>query len=338
MERRKIGVLMGGLSSEKTVSTKTGEAVLATLVSRGYDAEAVFVDRDIDLALRQKEIEIAFLALHGRYGEDGCIQGLLETMGIPYTGSDVLASALAMNKVKAKQLFRLHNLPTPSYYVLEASRVDRTTGDLAVAHGDFGFPVVVKPIGEGSSVGVEIVSSLSEMREAVERAQCFDTDLLVERFVSGKEVSVAIVGDRALGAVEISPKGEFYDFSAKYGRATSDYFIPPRVSPARYHGILNQALRAHRALGCSGATRVDMIVSEAGNEMLLEINTLPGMTQTSLLPKIADSAGLSFDDLVVAILAGASLHVAGRGNGERRVQRKPFSGDERRLEQVAGRH
>ncbi len=334
IKRQKIGVLMGGLSCEKNVSTRTGEAILAALLNRGYDAEAVFVDRDIDLAIRQKGIEIAFLALHGRYGEDGCIQGMLETMGVPYTGSDVLASALAMNKVKAKQLFRLHNLPTPAYYILESPRCS----DLTTAHADFGFPVVVKPISEGSSMGVEIVTNIQQMREAIERAHCFDTDLLIERFIEGIEVSVAIMGDRPLGAVEIVPGGDFYDLAAKYGRGKSEYYIPPRISSARYRGVLNQALRAHRALGCSGATRVDMIVSETGNEMILEINTLPGMTPTSLLPKIADAQGMSFGDLVVAILAGAQLHASGRGNGDRRLSRKHFDGTERRLHPMMDHH
>jgi len=334
MKRQKIGVLMGGLSAERAVSIETGQSVLAALQNRGFNAEAVFVDRDVDLALRQNEIDIAFLALHGRYGEDGCIQGLLETMGIPYTGSDVLASALAMNKVKAKQMFQLHNLPTPSYYVLPA----QSASDVAAAHGDFGFPVVVKPIGEGSSVGVEIVRSLDELRNAVDAALCFDADLLVERFIEGREVSVAVLGDRAIGAVEIAPKSGFYDFSAKYTAGQSEYFIPPRISPARYRGILNQGLRSHRALGCTGATRVDMILSADGNENILEVNTLPGMTPTSLLPKIAHAAGVEFEELVCAILAGATLGHAGRGNGDRRVVAKSFSGDDRRIAHEVGRH
>ena len=335
MKRQKIGVLMGGLSAERSVSIETGQAVLASLESSGYDVEPIFVDRDVDLALRQKEIDIAFIALHGRYGEDGCIQGMLEMLGIPYTGSDVLASALAMNKVKAKQMFRLHNLPTPTYYVLAAN----CALDVETAHGDFGFPAVVKPIGEGSSVGVEIVRDLGELQCAVEAAHCFDADLLVERFVEGREVSIAVLGDRALGAVEIAPKSGFYDFTAKYGPGKSEYFIPPRISPARYRGILNQGLRAHRALGCIGATRVDMILSEDGNESILEVNTLPGMTPTSLLPKIAHAAGIDFNELVKAILAGATLAHAGRGNGERRrVVPEPFKGQDRRVAEEVGTH
>src|SRR5258705_9830621 len=261
MQSRKVGVWLGGRSSEREVSVRTGEAVLAALRQRGHDAIPIYVDRDIDVALRQEKIDVAFIALHGRWGEDGCIQGLLESLGIPYTGSDVLSSALAMHKGKAKELFRLHNLPTPAYYTLTAA----DAGDLEDMHGDFGFPCVVKPIREGSSVGVAICHTFSELAPAVERALCFDDEILVERYIAGKEVSVAVLGDRALGAVEIAPRDGFYDYANKYISGATDYYVPPRVSPERYRGLLTQALRAHLALGCWGVTRVDMMVSEAGN-------------------------------------------------------------------------
>ena len=193
-----------------------------------------------------------------------------------------MASALAMHKGKAKELFRLHNLPTPA--VLHADR-RRLRATCAGVHGDFGFPCVVKPIREGSSVGVAICHSLDELAPAVEKALCFDDEILVERFIAGKEVSVAILGDRALGAVEIAPRDGFYDYQNKYTRGATDYFVPPRLSPERYRGVLAQALRAHLALGCSGATRVDMMVSDSGNEFILEVNTVPGLTPTSLLPE-----------------------------------------------------
>ena len=286
--RGKIGVLLGGLSSEREVSLRTGEAVLAALRERGHDAIPIYVDGDVDIAVRQEQIDVAFIALHGRLGEDGCVQGLLELLGIPYTGSDVMASALAMHKAKAKELFRLHNLPTPAYYTLTAAELP----DLAAIHGDFGMPCVVKPIREGSSVGVTICTHERELGPAIERALCFDHEVLVERYISGKEVSVAILEDRALGAVEIAPREGFYDYANKYTRGATDYFVPPRLSPERYRGVLAQALRAHMALGCQGATRVDMIVSDSGNEFVLEVNTVPGLTPTSLLPKIADAAGI----------------------------------------------
>jgi D-alanine-D-alanine ligase len=324
MKNRTIGVLMGGLSSEREVSLRSGEAALTALRGLGYRAHPIYVDRDLDLALRQTRIDVAFIALHGRYGEDGCVQGLLETMGIPYTGSDVLSSALAMHKVKAKELFRLHNLPTPAYYVADADEPD-----LLARHGDFGFPCVVKPAREGSSVGVTIVHRETDLAAAIEEAGCFDRAVLVERHVAGQEVSVAVLGDRALGAVEIAPRADFYDYGAKYTRGASEYFIPPRLSPDRYRGVLNQAVRAHLALGCRGATRVDLIVSDAGNEYLLEVNTVPGMTEQSLLPRIAAAAGISFAELCEAMLLAATLPHA-RQRGERRMAQRGFDGHDRR--------
>jgi D-alanine-D-alanine ligase len=335
MQSRKIGVLLGGLSSEREVSLRSGEAVLAALRARGHDAIAIYVDRDVDVALRQEEIDVAFLALHGRWGEDGCIQGLLEVLGIPYTGSDVLASALAMHKGKAKELFRLHNLATPAYYTVTGAALGGAAADpgradeLAALHGDFGFPCVVKPICEGSSVGVTICRSADQLGPAIDRALAFDDEILVERFIVGKEVSVAIVEDRALGAVEIAPRDGFYDYAHKVTGGATEYFVPPRVSPERYRGILAQGLRAHLALGCRGATRVDLMVSDAGNEFVLEVNTLPGLTPTSLLPRIAEAAGISFGELCEIMLAGASLATR-RGRGERRIAQRAFVGDDRR--------
>ncbi|HEY4243560.1 MAG TPA: D-alanine--D-alanine ligase [Kofleriaceae bacterium] len=329
MQSRKIGVLLGGQSSEREISLRTGESVLAALRERGHDAVPIYVDRDVDVALRQEKIDVAFVALHGRWGEDGCIQGLLETLGIPYTGCDVLASALAMHKGKAKELFRLHNLPTPAYYTLRAGDAI----DLEGVHGDFGFPCVVKPIREGSSVGVTICHTLAQLAKGVEKALCFDDELLVERFIAGREVSVAVLDDRALGAVEIAPRAGFYDYANKYTKGATDYFVPPRISPERYRGVLAQALRAHVALGCRGATRIDMIISDSGNEFVLEVNTVPGLTPTSLLPKIADAAGISFGELCELMLASATLATR-RGRGERRILQRPFVGDDRREEVV----
>lgn len=329
MKNRKIGVLMGGWSSEREVSLRSGEAVIAALRGRGYDASPIYVDRDLDQVLRQHRVDVAFIALHGRYGEDGCVQGLLEMMGIPYTGSDVLASALAMHKVKAKELFRLHNVATPAYYVASGD------GDTAITdHGDFGYPCVVKPAREGSSVGVTIVRGERELAAAVEAAGCFDREVLVERYVAGQEVSVAVLGDRPLGAIEIAPRTEFYDYGAKYTKGATSYFLPPRLSPERYRGVLAMAARAAVALGCRGASRVDLIVSDAGNEYVLEVNTVPGMTATSLLPRIAAAAGIDFGELCEAQLMAATLP-AHRPRGERRIAQRGFDGDERRAEPVA---
>ncbi|MEO5767863.1 MAG: D-alanine--D-alanine ligase [Polyangia bacterium] len=352
MKSRKIGVLLGGLSAERDISLRSGEAILGALLERGYDACPIFVDREVDLVLRQSRIDVAFLALHGRYGEDGCIQGLLELLGIPYTGSGVLASGLAMNKAKAKEILRWHNLPTAPGYVIDAAGGHHRAGDaragaargmtdvgefdgagggnVVAAHGSFGFPVVVKPAGEGSSLGVALARDEMELETAVEEAVRFDDEVLVERFIEGKEISVGVLDGRALGAVEILPRRGLYDFHSKMTPGRSDYHLPARLSPERYRSALRLATMAHEALGCDGATRVDLIVSERGNETILEVNTLPGLTPTGLLPRIALGAGLSFADLVEEILAGARLRAHGHRR-ERRTVGTAFPGSERRV-------
>lgn len=303
MKHKRIGVLLGGLGSEREISLKTGEAVAKALVDRGYDVTRIYVDRDLDRVLRQNPIDVAFIALHGPYGEDGCVQGLLELMGIPYTGSGVLASALAMDKLKSKELFRLYNVPTPPYYVADANRL----AELEEIHGSFGFPVFVKPRRAGSSVGAGKASDMSELRARCADAAQFDRSILVERFVGGREVTVGVLDGRAMGALEIAPKGAFYDYRSKYQAGQSEYHFPARLSPTRYKGVLNIAERAAACLGVTCAARVDMLVTEGENEYVLEVNTLPGMTPTSLLPKIAAGAGYDFGDLCEAILERASL-------------------------------
>jgi D-alanine-D-alanine ligase len=305
MRDKEIGILLGGLSAERDISLKTGEAIFEALKSRGYRVRKVFVDADIDRVLRQSRIDVAVIALHGTYGEDGCIQGLLETMGIPYTGSGVLASALAMDKLKSKELFRLYNVPTPPYYVVRRDDLRR----LEEIHGTFGFPSFVKPRSGGSSVGAGPAHSLGELEQRCEDAARFDEWILVERLIRGREVAVGVLDGHALGAIEIEPKGGFYDYKSKYQKGQSEYHFPARLSPALYQGVCNLAERAVHALGATGATRVDLLVTPDENEYVLEVNTLPGMTPTSLLPKIAAGAGYDFGDLCEAILERASLHV-----------------------------
>lgn len=307
MKDKRIGVLLGGLGSEREISLHTGEAVAKALIERGHDVTRIYVDRDLDRVLRQNPIDVAFNALHGPYGEDGCVQGMLELMGIPYTGSGVLASALAMDKLKSKELFRLYNVPTPPYYVIDGDAL----GELEEVHGSFGFPVFVKPRRAGSSVGAGKAANLAELRARCEDAARYDRSILIERFVGGREVTVGVLDGRALGALEIVAKGGFYDYRSKYQAGQSDYHFPARLSPTRYKGVLNIAERAAACLGVSGAARVDLLVTEGENEYVLEVNTLPGMTPTSLLPKIAAGAGYSFADLCEAILERATL-----GGGE----------------------
>ncbi|HEY0462865.1 MAG TPA: D-alanine--D-alanine ligase, partial [Polyangiaceae bacterium] len=255
------------------------------------------------------ELDLAFLALHGRLGEDGCVQGVLELLGVPYTGSSVLASALAMDKLKAKELFRLHNVPTPPYYVFGT---EHCAADLEEVHGSFGFPVMVKPRREGSSLGVSRADNVSELARAIESALVYDSSVLIERFIEAKELAVGILDGRVLGAIEIAPRSGVYDFHAKYTPGTTDYFMPARLPAARYRGVLSLAERAARALDTSGAVRVDLLVTAGQNEYVLELNTLPGMTETSLLPKIAAAAGFDFPELCQAILERATLHTGTR--------------------------
>jgi D-alanine-D-alanine ligase len=308
-KHKRVGILMGGMSAEREISVATGEAVHSVLADRGYEAHKIFVDRDLDLVLRQANIQVAFNALRGRYGEDGCVQGLLEVLGIPYTGSGVLASALAMNKLKTKEVLRLYNLPTPPGYAISADGLEK----LELLHGTFGYPCVVKPAAQGSSVGVTLVHSYAELELALEHALRFGAQALVERYIEGMEITVGVLGDRVLGAMEICTTQPLFDYNAKYGAGETAYHIPARLSRGRYQGVLTQALMATRALGCGGVARVDMLVSENGNEFILEINGSPGLAPQCMIPKIAHFAGLSFGDLVEEVLQEAHLstHVGG---------------------------
>ena len=332
MTKKRVGVLMGGISAEREVSLKTGEGVAAALASSGHDVVRIDYapgSRGLDQLVRDAEIDVAFIALHGRGGEDGCVQGLLELLQIPYTGSSVLASALAMDKLKAKEMFRLHNVPTPPYYVATRASLD----DLEEVHGSFGFPVIVKPRGEGSSVGVGKAATTSELRAALEQALEHDPFALVERFVKATEVHVGILDGVVLGAIEVVPKSGLYDYAAKYTPGATEYITPPRIDPTRALGVMNLAERAARALGCSGACRVDLLVTEGENEYVLEVNTLPGMTPTSLLPKIAAAAGMDYLTLCESILDGARLHSGIRDDAAARSSRVRYEARELRLVQ-----
>jgi D-alanine-D-alanine ligase len=316
MKTKRVGVLMGGCGGEREVSLHTGEGVADALESRGHHVTRLVWNegRGLDELLRAHPVDAMFIALHGRGGEDGCVQGVLELMGIPYTGSGVLPSALAMDKLKAKEMFRLHNVPTPPYYTATRADLD----DLEELHGSFGFPAIVKPRREGSSLGVEKVSCLAELESGIRGALEFDENVLVERFVKAKEVHVGILDGRVLGAIQVVPKSGLYDYASKYTAGMTDYLAPPDLPATRLRGVMNLAERAARALSCTGACRVDLLVTEGENEYVLEVNTLPGMTATSLLPKIAAAAGMAYPALCEAILEGARLH-AGLSHREARA-------------------
>lgn len=289
---------MGGLSSEREVSLASGNAILKALEGKGYRAVPVDVGRDVAEKIHDSDIDAAFIALHGKFGEDGAIQGMLEVMGIPYTGSGILASALGMNKTVSKQVFRSKGLLVGPYEVVYEGSRDRAAGVLNAIR----FPAVIKPHAEGSSVGVSLVFKKEDVAPAVELAFTYGNEILIEKFIQGKEVQVGILGDRALGAIEIVPKRAFYDYAAKYEKGMSDHFFPARIPDAVYKRTLESGLAAHLAIGCRGYSRVDFIVDESGAPYILEVNTLPGMTATSLLPEIARGVGISFPDLVEEIL------------------------------------
>ena len=295
---KKIGVLLGGLSSEREVSLASGNAILKALKEKGYHPVAIDVSKDIAQKIHEAGIEIAFIALHGRFGEDGAIQGLLEVMGIPYTGSGILASAIGMNKSVSKQVFRAHGLLVGPYEIFYAG--DRHSIEQIL--DTIRFPAVIKPHAEGSSVGVSLVFKKEDVAPAVELAFRYGNEILIEKFIKGKEVQVGILGNRALGAIEIVPKRAFYDYEAKYEAGMSDHFFPARIPEAIYKRTLEAGLAAHRSIGCRGYSRVDFIIDETGLPYILEVNTLPGMTSTSLLPEIAKGVGISFPDLVEEIL------------------------------------
>ncbi|MBI5067708.1 MAG: D-alanine--D-alanine ligase [Deltaproteobacteria bacterium] len=300
---KKVAVLYGGRSAEREVSLNTGKACAEALRQKGYDAVLVDVGLDVAERLRAEGVAVAFNALHGRWGEDGSIQGLLESMGIPYTGSGVLASALGMDKPFSKLLFRDAGLKVVEYRVFSHTRAASVTArDLP-----FAFPVVVKPGNEGSSVGVHIVREAGQLTVALQDAASFHGEVIVEKYVRGKEVQVAVLEGKALGAIEVVPSREFYDYTAKYTPGTTEYFYPARLPRAHYARVCEAGEIAHRALGCDGVTRNDFIVTEDGTPYILEVNTLPGFTSTSLVPKIAAGNGMPFPDLCERLLEGASL-------------------------------
>jgi D-alanine-D-alanine ligase len=304
MKSKKIGVLYGGLSAEREVSLKSGAAVHQALVAQGYRAVAIDVGHDLADVLKREGIEAAFIALHGRYGEDGCVQGLLELLQIPYTGSGVLASALAMHKLYSKQTFAACGILTAPFYCCRRSEF------VSLADLPFGLPLVVKPVQEGSSVGISIVREENQLEAALQLAFNYDDEILVEQYIKGQEVQVGILDDRPIGAIEIVPKNEFYDFEAKYTDGMAEHIFPAPLEQGLYEKAQQIGLAAHRALGCRGYSRVDLLVTTAGDCYVLEVNTLPGMTALSLFPEIAaKGAGLPFEALVSRIIESAELSI-----------------------------
>ncbi len=308
LTEKRIGVLMGGQSSEREVSLRTGQAVHQSLLRRGYEAVAIDVGPDLYRDLAKQKVQIAFLALHGPGGEDGTIQGFLETIGIPYTGSGVQASAVGMHKVTTKILAGSQGVPVPGGTVVR--RGEQPSLALALKAAKLKLPVVVKPASQGSTIGVTIVRKPAHWKPALALAHRYDPDAMVEAYIPGHEITVSILGGSegqiaVLPAVEIVAPDGFYDFSAKYQKGKTQYLCPAPLTASVTKQIGELARRTYEALACEGAARVDFRITPRGKPYMLEINTVPGMTETSLLPMAAGRAGLTYDALVERILQSA---------------------------------
>ncbi len=292
----KVAVLLGGRSAEREISLLSGNAVLAALKRRGVDAHAFDPAAQPLENLRTQGFRRAHIALHGRYGEDGTVQGALELMDIPYTGSGVLASALAMDKWRTKLIWQAVGIPTPRYALLEA------TSDFAAVARTLGLPLIVKPAREGSTIGLTKVTAAADLPEAWRRAAQHDALVLAEEFIAGQELTAAILGDATLPLVRIQPAAELYDYQAKYFSDDTKYFCPSGLAAGLEKTIQEQALKAYRIVGCQGWGRVDVMLNQNGQPYFLEVNTSPGMTGHSLVPMAAKQAGISFDELCLRIL------------------------------------
>jgi len=306
-----IGVLAGGISSERKVSLKTGNNILGSLQRSGY--KAVLVDpRDSDFIDSLKKIDIAFLALHGRYGEDGTVQGLLELLKVPYTGSGVLSSALVIDKILTKKIMMWEDIPTPPYLEIDSGNPLKKLMYIdGKIERDIGYPVVVKPNNEGSTIGISKAESIEELETGVKLASRYDKRIMIEKYIRGRELTVGVIGrePRALPVIEIKPKSGFFDYDSKYIKNLTEYIVPAEIEVDISEKILGLSLRCHQGFSCLGISRVDFILDKENIPYVLELNTMPGMTSTSLVPMAAKAAGIDFDHLVEIILDSADLKI-----------------------------
>ncbi len=305
-EHARIGVLMGGRSGEREVSLRTGTAILEALKRLGYRAEAVVVDADFLSRLPTLEIDIAYIALHGTFGEDGRIQALLEWQGVPYTSSGVAVSALCARKDLLKRFLSAYDIPMARDRLLERGDSLPSEAELSawVREGKWRYPLMVKPASEGSSLGISRVMKEEDLLPALKTAADLDRQVLVEEYIAGRELTVGVLNGEVLPILEIIPDGEFYDYRAKYQSKATQYLFPDNLSGAVVESLRAYSEQIWRALGARGAIRIDWILGKGEVPHFLEVNTIPGMTATSLLPKAAAKVGMSFDVLVERILLG----------------------------------
>jgi D-alanine-D-alanine ligase len=295
----RIGVLAGGPSNEREISLRSGRAVHDALLGEGLDSLLLDVKNDIRDVIMESRIDVAFIALHGRFGEDGTVQKMLEDAGIPYTGSGVDASALALDKVASKDLFIKNLIPVPAHKVLIKGRSRSYDCD------KLGMPIVVKPHLEGSSIGLTIVKDRNSLQGAIDKAFEYGDKVILEEYIDGRELTVGILSDEALPVIEIVPRNKVYDYNAKYKDSDTQYLVPAPITECLSANARGLGVRAHRALGCRSFSRVDMMMAASGDIFVLEVNTIPGMTKRSLLPKAAQAMGLRFSSLCVKILEDA---------------------------------
>ena len=301
---KKIAVLMGGASREREISLKTGKAIFEALQRREYDVTAIEIDENLHSELLKKNFDVAFIALHGKYGEDGCVQGLLEWLKIPYTGAGVLGSATAMDKVATKLLAEQLGIRTAGFLTFFAD--EEEVGDF-VRRCKLNFPVVVKPAREGSTINMSIIKQNADLPAALKLAEKSDTRIVVEEFISGKEITVGMVAGQILPAIEIRPHSGLYDYTSKYTKGMTDYICPAELPAAALHEAKESTRKIAQLLELSSLCRADFIVTEQNAAYFLEVNTIPGMTETSLIPKAAKAVGMSFEDVCEQLLNAASL-------------------------------
>jgi len=311
LKQETIAVLYGGNSAEREVSLNSGQAIAKGLEQAGFNVLLIDTKNIALTELVKQKVDRVFIALHGRGGEDGCLQGALEYLGLPYTGSDVLGSALSMDKVRSKQIFKACDIPTAAFAVIDKKDfydLCKTEGALAEILNDLGGKVMVKPANEGSSIGMAQAHSVKQLENALTEAFGFDRQVLLEAWIDGPEYTVAILGDEALPAIHMETPREFYDYEAKYQSTSTQYHCPCGLSQEDEDVLKTLALRAFNATGAQGWGRVDIMRTESGEWQLLEVNTVPGMTETSLVPKAAKVFGMSFSDLVSRILLLSTKH------------------------------
>ena len=297
---------MGGITREREISLRTGNAISASLRRMGYDVVDIDVGSDVVDRLKSEKIDVAFIALHGKFGEDGCIQGLLEMMRIPYTGGGVLGSSVGMDKVVCDMVAMQLGIPIPRE---ECFNINEDTTDSIVARLTVPYPVIVKPSREGSTINMTIVKKMDDLPGAIETAAKSDEKIIVQEFIAGKEITVGILNGRPLPPLEIAPKSGFYDYTSKYTKGATEYILPARIPQKVAEKIQDWSVAVFEALDCTGTARCDYIVGENDRAYFLEINTIPGMTELSLVPKAAAHIGINFDMLVEEILGTASLKI-----------------------------